>query len=58
MIADRVRIIILGAGGHAQVIADAVQRAREAGAAWELVGFLDDNPALAGHVRLGLPILG
>lgn len=58
MIADRMRIITLGAGGHAQVIADAVQRAREAGAAWELVGFLDDNPALAGQMRLGRPILG
>lgn len=58
MTADRMRILILGAGGHAQVIADAVQRAREAGAVWEVVGFLDDNPALAGQVRLGLPILG
>lgn len=52
------RIIILGAGGHAQVIADALLRSRKTGAAWELVGFLDDNPALAGQVRLGLPILG
>jgi sugar O-acyltransferase (sialic acid O-acetyltransferase NeuD family) len=58
MIANRMRIIILGAGGHAQVIADALRRAREAGAACDLVGFLDDNPALAGQVRLGLPILG
>ena len=58
MSADTLRLIILGAGGHAQVIAEAVQRAREAGMAWEVVGFLDDNPALAGQVRLGLPILG
>jgi sugar O-acyltransferase (sialic acid O-acetyltransferase NeuD family) len=58
MVADRMRIVILGVGGHAQVIADAVQRAHEAGAAWQLVGFLDDNPALAGQVRLGKPILG
>ncbi|MFM7584577.1 MAG: acetyltransferase [Caldilinea sp.] len=58
MIANRMRIIILGAGGHAQVIADALLRAREAGATCDLGGFLDDNPALAGQVRLGLPILG
>ena len=58
MSAEPLRVMILGAGGHAQVIADAVQRAREAGAAWEVVGFLDDNPALAGQMRLGLPILG
>lgn len=58
MSADTLRLIILGAGGHAQVIADAIQRAREAGMAWEVIGFLDDNPALAGQVRLRLTILG
>ena len=58
MIADRMRVIILGAGGHAQVIADALLRAHDAGTTWEIVGFLDDNPALMGQVRLGLPILG
>ena len=52
------RIVILGAGGHAQVIADTLMRAQEVGVAWELVGFLDDDPALAGHQRLGLRILG
>jgi sugar O-acyltransferase (sialic acid O-acetyltransferase NeuD family) len=58
MIANRMRIIILGAGGHAQVIADTLLRACEVGATCDLVGFLDDNPVLAGQVRLGLPILG
>lgn len=52
------RILILGAGGHAQVVADALLRAKEAGGNDQPVGYLDDNPTLTGQVRLGLPILG
>lgn len=52
------RILILGAGGHAQVVADALLRAREAGSNGQPIGYLDDNPALSGQARLGLPILG
>ena len=52
------RILILGAGGHAQVVADILLRMRDAGAQVEPVGYLDDNPRLRGEERLGLPILG
>ena len=52
------RILILGAGGHGQVVADILLRAREAGAAIAPIGYLDDNPACWGHTLLGIPILG
>ena len=52
------RVLILGAGGHAQVVADILLRAGEAGVPVKPIGYLDDNPALTGQSRLGLPILG
>lgn len=52
------RVIILGAGGHAQVVADILLRAYEAGANCEPIGFLDDDPSLVGVMILGLPVLG
>jgi len=52
------RILILGAGGHAQVVADILMRARDAGARIEPIGYVDDNPMLHGQKRLGLPIWG
>ena len=33
-------VIILGAGGHAEVVADILLRAHEAGAEWKPIGFL------------------
>lgn len=55
------RVIILGAGGHAQVVADVLQcmaGAGGGGGGLTVVGYLDDNPALAGRRFLGLPVLG
>jgi sugar O-acyltransferase (sialic acid O-acetyltransferase NeuD family) len=52
------RVLILGAGGHAQVIADALLLRRVNGDTLELMGYLDDNPALWGQCLLGLPVLG
>lgn len=46
-------IIVIGAGGHARVVADALLAA---GA--RLLGFTDADPALHGTQVLGLPVLG
>jgi sugar O-acyltransferase (sialic acid O-acetyltransferase NeuD family) len=51
-------VVILGAGGHGQVAAEALLAASAATALLLPVGFLDDDPALSGKARLGLPILG
>jgi sugar O-acyltransferase (sialic acid O-acetyltransferase NeuD family) len=52
------RILIIGAGGHAQVVADILWRMRDAGERVLPVGFVDDDPALQGQEFLGLPVLG
>ena len=52
------RVLILGAGGHAQVVADILLRMRDAGAGLAPLGYLDDDPALAGQRLLDLPVLG
>ncbi|MEW5985872.1 MAG: acetyltransferase [Chloroflexota bacterium] len=51
-------ILIIGAGGHALVVADVLLRMRAAGEDVIPIGYLDDNPALAGRALLGLPVLG
>jgi sugar O-acyltransferase (sialic acid O-acetyltransferase NeuD family) len=52
------RVLILGAGGHAQVVADILLRSRDAGQPITLIGFLDDNVSLHGKELLNLPVLG
>lgn len=52
------RVVILGAGGHAQVVADILLRMRDEGSEVVPVGFLDDDPGLAGCHPLDLPVLG
>jgi acetyltransferase EpsM len=53
-----VRTLVLGAGGHAQVVADILMRVCEAAGNYRPIGFLDDDPSLAGTAIMGLPILG
>ncbi len=52
------RVLILGAGGHAQVVADILLAMQRAGQAVEVVGFLDDAAHRQGRRMLGLPVLG
>jgi len=52
------RILIVGAGGHGQVVADILEAQRVAGDDVEVIGFVDDDPELEGQHRLGRPILG
>ena len=51
-------VVILGAGGHGQVVADILLRVYEGGARWEPIGFLDDDSSLTGTAIMGLPVLG
>ena len=52
------RVVILGAGGHGQVVADILLRMHERTNSVEPIGYLDDRPALFGQKFLGLPVLG
>lgn len=52
------RVLILGAGGHAQVVADILLCARTPGSPVEPIGYLDDNAELRNKMLLGLPVLG
>lgn len=52
------KVIIIGAGGHGQVVADILQCPENNRAAYQPIGFLDDDPKLAGKAILNLPVLG
>jgi len=54
-----VKILIVGAGGHAQVVADAIMAAaRDQCLPHNIVGYLDDDPALLGRSLVGGCVLG
>ncbi len=46
-------VLIIGAGGHAKVVADILLCA-----GFAVIGFVDDDPTTWGQQRLGLPVLG
>ena len=52
------RVLIIGAGGHGQVVADILLRMADAGEDVIPIGFLDDNRELLHQTFLGLPVLG
>lgn len=53
------RVLIVGAGGHGEVVADALRASVASAAAdIELVGFADDAPSLWGKPLAGVSVLG
>ena len=52
------RIIIIGAGGHAQVTADIIRCMQINGSDLYPIGYLDDDQQMTGQTLLDLPILG
>jgi UDP-perosamine 4-acetyltransferase len=48
------QIVIIGAGGHGRVVLEIIRAA----ASHEPAGFVDADPALAGQIIGGLPVLG
>ena len=55
---DRIQVLLLGAGGHAAVAADALIQAQAGSPGMELIGFLDDNPDLHGKFLFDREIMG
>jgi sugar O-acyltransferase (sialic acid O-acetyltransferase NeuD family) len=57
-------LVLVGAGGFGRETAELVRavnaahEARTGGARWELLGFLDDDPARRGTTLTGTPVLG
>ena len=51
-------IIVVGAGGHGQIVAEIIQEYYVADKRFRLLGFIDDNPRLVGAVVNDIPVLG
>ncbi len=52
------KIMIIGAGGHGQVVADILLAMQQDGSEVNPIGFLDDDSTLKGQYLLDLPVLG
>ncbi len=52
------RVLIIGAGGHGQVVANVLLAMQAAGHAVAPIGYVDDDARAHGDLRLGLPVLG
>jgi sugar O-acyltransferase (sialic acid O-acetyltransferase NeuD family) len=51
-------LVIVGSGGFGRETAEAVRDLAASSAPWRLLGFIDDDPARAGEVIDGTPVLG
>lgn len=51
-------LLLIGSGGFAREAAEAVRAVNALRPTWNLLGFLDDDPARQGTVVSGLPVLG
>lgn len=52
------QLLLIGAGGFAREAAEAVRAVNTVHPTWQLLGYLDDDPAKAGTTPGGLPVLG
>lgn len=52
------KVVVVGAGGHAHVVADILQRSCANGSGHELMAFVDDDPNRAGERVAGVEIVG
>lgn len=48
------KLYIIGAGGHAKVVIDILEKQGR----YEIIGVLDDNPAMQGRIFFGYQVLG
>jgi sugar O-acyltransferase (sialic acid O-acetyltransferase NeuD family) len=51
-------LLLVGASGFAREAAEAVRAVNAEAPTWDLLGYVDDNPALLGTEISGLPIVG
>lgn len=51
-------LVLVGAGGFARETAEVVHAINDRCPAWDLLGFVDDDPDLAGRMVDGVPVLG
>jgi sugar O-acyltransferase (sialic acid O-acetyltransferase NeuD family) len=51
-------LLLVGAGGFARETAEAVRAVNAVAPTWELLGYVDDSPALLGTAIAGVPIVG
>ena len=51
-------VLIVGAGGHGEVVADALWRVWERDGVTRPLGFVDDDPSLSGRKLVDIPVLG
>lgn len=52
------RVLVVGAGGHGQVVADVLLAAFRQGSAAYPFGYVDHDESLWGHVLLNIPVMG
>jgi sugar O-acyltransferase (sialic acid O-acetyltransferase NeuD family) len=51
-------LVLVGSGGFGRETAEAVRASVAVGIPWRLLGFIDDDPAQAGEVIDGTPVIG
>ncbi len=52
------KIVVIGAGGHGRETVQLIKDINRVSATWDLLGYLDDDPATTGQIRNGCPVLG